>query len=590
MKDLSLDLASLRALYRDGVQPADVVAAVQSRIAARGDDGVWIHRLDRAALQPYLDRLTRLDRGAPLWGVPFAIKDNIDLAGVPTTAACPAFAYTPVSTAEVVARAIDAGAIPIGKANLDQFATGLVGVRSPFGVARNPFDARMIPGGSSSGSAVAVAAGLVSFAFGTDTAGSGRVPAAFNNVVGLKPTRGLLSTSGVVPACRSLDCVSIFALDVADAAAVLSAVAGFDAADEFSRRAPLAVVELPERARIGVPPAAQLDWLGNAAAAAVYAAACARLRDGGSELIETDIAPLLEAGALLYGGPWVAERYAAIRDFIDAHPDALHPVTRGVIAGGREPSAADAFAASYHLRRLRRALEPTWQGIDALLLPTAARAYTIHAVESDPLTLNAQLGRYTNFVNLLDLCGIAVPAGLQADGFPFGVTLLAPAFHESLLVPLAARLHAACDPTLGATPHRLPAAGPAAVQPSRLVDVAVCGAHMAGLPLNHQLTERGARLLAATETAPEYRLVALPDGRPGLERVGRGASIAVEVWSMPLEHFGSFVAAIPPPLAIGTVRLVDGRGCKGFLCETIAAAAAIDITHFGGWRAYLAAR
>ncbi|MEO8602615.1 MAG: allophanate hydrolase [bacterium] len=587
----SLDLLSLRAAYRDGsLRPADVIDGVLARSAARGDDHVWIHRLGRAAIEPYLQRLTGLDPSAPLWGVPFAIKDNIDLAGVPTTAACPAFAYTPESSATAVARAIAAGAIPIGKVNLDQFATGLVGVRSPFGVARNPFDATMIPGGSSSGSAVAVAAGLVSFAFGTDTAGSGRVPAAFNNLVGLKPTRGLISTAGVVPACRSLDCVSIFALSVGDAAAVLGAVAGFDTADPFSRPLPEAALALPGRYRVGVPLAAQREWLGNAAAAALFDASCARLRDDGVELVDVDIAPLLEAGALLYDGPWVAERYAAIRPFIDAHPEALHPVTRAVIEGGARPSAADAFTAYYRLRELRRACEPTWQRLDALLLPTAACAYTIAAVEAEPLRLNAQLGRYTNFVNLLDLCGVAVPAGFQPDGFPFGVTLLAPAFREALLLPLAARLRAAAALPLGVTPHRLPAAAPAPVGHPECVDLVVCGAHMAGLPLNHQLTDRGARLVAATQTAPEYRLVALPDGRPGLERVAGGAAIAVEVWSMPVERFGSFVAAIPPPLAIGTVRLADGRSCKGFLCETIAAAAAADITHHGGWRAYLAAR
>jgi allophanate hydrolase len=590
---LSLDFAALRAAYAAGLQPVALVDEVLARIAARGNDGVWIEPLSRTAIEPYLRQLAGLDpTRAPLWGLPFAIKDNIDLAGVPTTAACPQFAYSPSADAPAVARVIAAGAIPIGKTNLDQFATGLVGVRSPYGVARNPFDAAMIPGGSSSGSAVAVSAGLVSFAFGTDTAGSGRVPAAFNNIVGLKPSCGLISTSGVVPACRSLDCVSIFALTVADAAAVTAVAAGFDARDPFSRRAP-AAPDAVAAARIGVPAAAQLQWCGNRDGAQLFDAAIAHLQAQGHAPVEVDIEPFLAAGRLLYEGPWVAERYAAIRAFFDAHADAMHPVTRAVIGGGAQPSAADAFAATYRLRALKRAVEPTWERIDALLLPTAATGYRVDAVEADPLRLNAQLGVYTNFVNLLDLCGVAVPAGLQPNGFPFGVTLLAPAFHEPVLLPLAAALHAAAVVRLGATSHPLPdsaaSALPSAVASS--VELAVCGAHLSGLPLNHQLTERGARLVVATRTAPEYRLVALPDGRPGLDRVGvGGTAIEVEVWSVPLATFGSFVAAIPPPLGIGTVRLADGGAVKGFLCEAIAAAVAPDISACGGWRAYLATK
>jgi allophanate hydrolase len=589
---LSLDFAALRAAYAAGLQPAALVDEVLARIAVRGDDGVWIERLSRDAIDQYVQGLTRLDPArALLWGLPFAIKDNIDLAGVPTTAACPAFAYQPSADAPAVARAIAAGAIPIGKTNLDQFATGLVGVRSPYGVARNPFDAAMIPGGSSSGSAVAVAAGLVSFAFGTDTAGSGRVPAAFNNIVGLKPSCGLVSTSGVVPACRSLDCVSIFALTVADAAVVSAVVAGFDPTDPFSRRAAPAPASVAP-VRIGVPAPAQLEWFGNRDGEALYEAVIAHLRGQGHTTVEVDIGPFLAAGRLLYEGPWVAERYAAIRAFFDAHADALHPVTRTVIGGGAQPSAADAFAATYRLRALRRAVEPTWERIDALLLPTAATSYRVDAVEADPLRLNAQLGVYTNFVNLLDLCGVAVPAGLQPNGFPFGVTLLAPAFHESVLLPLAASLHAAAAVRLGATAHPLPTAARALpVAAPSTVDLAVCGAHLSGLPLNHQLTERGARLKVATRTAPEYRLVALPDGRPGLDRIGAGgAAIEVEVWAVPLAQFGSFVAAIPAPLGIGTVRLADGSAVKGFLCEAIAAAAAPDVSAHGGWRAYLATK
>jgi allophanate hydrolase len=589
--DLSLDLATLQAQYRRGtLSPADVVDEVLGRIEARGDDHVWIHRLSRDEIATYLRALDGRDPGtATLYGVPFAIKDNFDLAGTPTTAACPAFAYLAARTATAVAHAIAAGAIPIGKTNLDQFATGLVGVRSPYGTAVNPFDAAMIPGGSSSGSAVAVAAGLVSFAFGTDTAGSGRVPAALNNIVGLKPTRGLVSTSGLVPACRSLDCTSIFALSSDDAARVLAAVSGFDPTDPFSRPPPVAPAAAPHPYRFGVPRPAQRELFGNAAGERLYDAAIDRLRADGGEPEDVDLEPFLAAGRLLYDGPWVAERYAAIREFIDAHPDALHPVTRAIIGSGARPCAADAFAAYYRLRELRRALEPVWQRIDLLLLPTVATSYTVRAVEADPIGLNARLGHYTNFVNLLDLCAIAVPAGFQPDGLPFGVTLLAPAFRENVLLPVAARLHAAACVPMGATGCPLPAAAPAAGNATGFVELVVCGAHMSGLPLNHQLTGRGARLLETTRTAPEYRLVALPDGRPGLERVASGAAVEVEVWAVPAEQLGSFIAAIPPPLGIGTVRLAGGREAKGFLCESIAACQAIDITAHGGWRAYLTA-
>ena len=589
---LSLDFATLRAAYRErSLRPTDVIDDVLARIAARGDDHVWIHRLSRAQLDPYLRALEGRDaQSLPLYGIPFAIKDNCDLAGTPTTAACPAFAYQATRSAVAVARAIAAGAVPIGKTNLDQFATGLVGVRSPYGTAVNPFDASMIPGGSSSGSAVAVAAGLVSFAFGTDTAGSGRVPAALTNIVGLKPTRGLISTTGVVPACRSLDCVSVFALTTDDAACVLTAAAGVDPDDPFSRPPPLLIPTAPRRYRFGVPPVAQREFFGNAAGEQLYLAALASLHADGGEPVDIDLGPFLAAGRLLYEGPWVAERYAAIRAFIEAQPEALHPVTRGIIQGGARPLAADAFAAYYRLRELRRALEPVWQSIDVLLLPTVGTTHSVRAVEADPIRLNAQLGHYANFVNLLDLCGIAVPAGFQPDGLPFGVTLLAPAFHEPVLLPIAARLHAAAAVCLGATAHPLPPSPEPPSRDSDHVELVVCGAHMSGLPLNHQLTVRGARLVEVTRTAAEYRLVALPDGRPGLERVAHGAAIEVEVWSVPAEHVGSFIAAIPPPLAIGTVRLAGGRQVKGFLCESIAARDALDITAHGGWRAYMAAR
>ena len=595
----SLDLAALRGRYeRRSLTPTALVEALLSRIAARGDDSVWIERLDREELLALAQRLEADGpAGKPLYGIPFAIKDNIDLAGHPTTAACPAFAYAARESAPVVQRLLAAGAIPLGKTNLDQFATGLNGTRSPYGIPANALRPGHIPGGSSSGSAIAVAAGLASFSLGTDTAGSGRVPAAFNNLVGLKPTRGLISTQGVVPACRSLDCVSIFALTAGDAMAVLEVAAGFDVADPFSRRRNEGAGGIARRkvggCRFGVPRADQLEFFGNAEGARCFAKMLATVERLGGALVEIDFAPFLETARLLYEGPWIAERYLAIRDFISRRPEALHPITRQIIAAGSRPLAADAFAAYYRLKELRRATAPAWQAIDVLITPTAGRQYTIAEMLADPVRLNAQLGHYTNFVNLLDLAAVAVPAGLQADGLAFGITLTAPAWSDAALGALADALHRAQDLTLGALGQRLaatPPIDPAGPGAGGAVRVAVCGAHMAGLPLNHQLTERGGRLRRCCRTAASYRLFALaggPPARPGLLRTGPGAAIEVEVWELPTAAFGSFVAAVPAPLGIGTIELEDGEHVKGFLCEAHATAGARDITELGGWRRYL---
>ena len=592
-----MDIAALQDGYRRGtLTPSAVIDRVLARIAARGDDAVWIARPDAEALRAAARRLEADGPdGRPLWGIPFAIKDNIDLAGHPTTAACPEFAYHPTESAPAVARLMAAGAIPVGKTNLDQFATGLNGTRSPYGVPRCAIDPEYVSGGSSSGSAVAVAAGLASFALGTDTAGSGRVPAAFNDLIGLKPTRGALSTRGVVPACRSLDCISVFALTAADALGVFRAASGFDGDDPFSRTADAAAASAaPHRmagCRIGVPRAADLRFFGNDAGAAGFAAAVRLAERLGATLVEVDLAPFLETARLLYDGPWIAERYAAIHDFIERRPEALHPVTRQIIAAGARPSAADLFAGYYRLRELRRATAPVWQAIDVLLTPTAGRQYTVAEMLADPVTLNSALGYYTNFVNLLDLSAIAVPAGRQPDGLAFGVTLTAPAWHDAALCALADELHRAGNETVGALGQQLAATPKLHLPPAEgSVRVAVCGAHMAGLPLNRQLTERAARLLRACRTAPQYRLFALPGGppaRPGMVRDAAGAAIAVEVWEMPVAAFGSFVAGIPAPLGIGTVALEDGEMVQGFLCEGYATRAARDITPLGGWRRYL---
>jgi allophanate hydrolase len=598
MHNLSLDITNLRRLYRERrLMPAALVERVHARAGGEDVNHVWIARLTREQMLAYALALEGRDPASlPLYGIPFAIKDNIDLAGVPTTAACPDYAYMPPKSATVVQRLVDAGAIPVGKTNLDQFATGLVGTRSPYGACRNSFDPQYISGGSSSGSAVAVALGQVSFALGTDTAGSGRVPAAFNNLVGLKPTRGLLSTAGVVPACRTLDAVSVFALTAGDAREVLTVAAGFDPGDPYSRRAPVARAGgAGPRFRFGVPRAAQLEFFGNREYAALFDAAVERLEVLGGSRVELDFAPFLEAARLLYEGPWLAERYAAIRDFVETRTGALHAVTRAIIERGRTPSAVDAFEAAYRLAALRRAVEPMLASVDVIVTPTAGTIHRIAEVEADPVRLNSQLGYYTNFMNLLDLAAVAVPAGFTRGGLPFGITLFADVWSEHALLDFASRLEPSPALPLGATGMPRPAA-PAAqrlqLPPSGYTTVAVCGAHLSGLPLNRELTARGGFLLVATHTAPHYRLYALPgDGprRPGLVRVADdGAAIEVEVWALPLGEFGSFVAGIPAPLGIGTIELAGGGHTQGFVCEHYALARAEDITRFGGWRAWLA--
>jgi allophanate hydrolase len=593
--DQSLDIATLLNGYTNGdFSPAEVIDLVLARIDSQAVHNIWITRLSAEAIQPYLERLQQVSpTDLPLFGVPFAIKDNIDLANVPTTAGCPEYTYTSTAHASVVEQLIGAGAIPIGKTNLDQFATGLVGTRSPYGPGRNSFNPDYISGGSSSGSALAVALGQVSFALGTDTAGSGRIPAALNNIVGLKPTRGLLSTQGVVPACRSLDCVSIFAVCAADAERVLNASNQFDPQDDYARPAPSTAPGFDiTRFRFGVPRPEQLEFFGNHEGLGLFSSAVQKLESLGGEKVEIDFAPFIDAARLLYEGPWVTERYVAIEDFITEQPDALFPVTREIISGGATPTAVAAFKAQYQLQHLRRQSELAWRSIDILLTPTAGRHYTIDEVNADPIRLNSNLGYYTNFLNLLDLSAYAVPAGFQADGLPFGVTLVGRAFHDSALLQLGDRLQRGLVTTQGATQCPLPIATETAGLGAGWIQVAVCGAHLSGLPLNHQLTERGGRLLQQTRTAPYYRLYALAGGppqRPGLVRRETGAAIEIEIWALPLAEYGSFVAGIPAPLGIGTLETAEGRWVQGFLCEDYAVHKAEEITHLSGWRAYIQA-
>ena len=586
-------IAPLLAAYAEGSRtPAAVLRELYVTLARRGNDHVWIHVLPiEDALRQLEDAEGRHRTGAalPLFGVPFAIKDNIDVAGHPTTAGCPAFAYKPEVTATVVRRLREAGAILVGKTNLDQFATGLTGARSPYGALSSVFDPEYIAGGSSSGSAVAVAARLVAFALGTDTAGSGRVPAAFNGIAGLKPTRGLLSTAGVMPACRSLDCVSILARTVEDAARVLDVARGPDAADPYSRAPAAPPAPLGVGFRFGVPAAPQLEFFGDEAAARLYERGLERLEGLGGRRVTIDLAPFRAAGDLLYSGPWLAERLAALGSFFDAHPEEIHPVVRSIVGRASTMTAVEVFAGMYRLEDLRRQAAAQWAGMDVLALPTTGTIYRHAMVEADPVRLNSNLGYYTNFVNLLDCCALAVPAGTRPSGLPFGISLIAPAFHDERLIALGTIWqHEQDAPTRGA------AAAPR-VAGERLVSLAVVGAHLTGQPLNRELTDRGARLVRSVQTAPVYRLYALAGAgprKPGLVRVdgGAGASVEVEVWELGEAAFGSFVAAVPPPLAIGTLLLEDGTAVKGFLCEAHAVASADDISRYGGWCAYLASR
>ena len=594
MIPLSFDIATLHGAYRDGADPRAVIAEAFARLHALGDPGIFIARAPAAVIDGALAALGPFDPVAkPLWGLPFAIKDNIDLAGIVTTAACPAYAYEPGESAEAVRRLMAAGAIPLGKTNLDQFATGLVGMRSPYPPPQNSFDPAMVPGGSSSGSAIAVARGIACFALGTDTAGSGRVPAALNNIVGLKPSLGAVSVRGVMPACQTLDCVSVFALTVTDAWTVFSAMAGVDEADPWSRPMPLGqpASAAPAR-RIGVPDRASRVFLGDTLAEAAFDAALALLRDAGHTLVEVDFAPFFATARLLYEGAWVAERYQAVRAFIVAQPDAMHPVTLSITRGAERFSAADAFAGLYRLAALRRETEPAWRTVDMLAVPTFPRPVTRAEIAADPIGPNTGLGTYTNFVNLLDLCALAVPGPFRSDGFPAGVTLVGPSGHDADLAATGAAFHARTGLTLGATAIAQPVLNYAPIEAeAEGIEVVAVGAHLSGLPLNRELVALGGVFRRSCPTTADYAFYALPGTvppKPGLVRVeSGGAAIATEVWSLPPEGFGRFVAGIPAPLAIGTLRLADGTSPKGFLCEAAGLEGAENITRYGGWRAYL---
>jgi allophanate hydrolase len=575
------------ASVRAGARLAVDVAA-ESLARAKAYDAIqpqtWILRFEKdhvLARAAEVDRRVKAGADLPLAGVPFAVKDNFDIAGAPTTAGCPAFSYDPAKDAVAVARLIAAGAVPIGKTNLDQFATGLTGSRSPYGACGCVFNRAYISGGSSSGSAVATAAGIVAFALGSDTAGSGRVPAAFNGLFGWKPTKGSWSATGLVPACRSLDCPSALTTSLADAVLLDTILAAFDESDAYSRDGRKANPP-PRPGVLGVPRADQLDWCGDRQSAALFESAVETARDTGAELLEIDIAPLLECARMLYQGPWVAERAAAAAELLRKSPGAIHPVVRAILQAGASVTAVEAFQGFYALKHYERAAQGLWAKIEALLLPTTPTIYRIAEVLAEPFALNANLGIYTNFVNLLDMAAIAVPAGFRDSGAGFGVSFIGPAWSEAALARLAGEFVA--KRPIEPPPLDLHEAG-------ERVKLAVVGAHLAGMPLHWQLTSRGARFVRASKTEAAYRLYAMTASappKPALVHAGAGgAAIEVEIYELDLAAFGGFTAEVPAPLAIGTVTLEDGEAVKGFVAEPRAIAGALEITHLGGWRAFV---
>jgi len=589
---MNLQLDALRQAYRNGdTTPRQLLLALREKAAALNPDyHLFIHLLSAEEMEPYLAALDGRDLDSlPLYGVPFAIKDNIDLAGVPTTAACPAFTYVPERSATIVEQLLALGAIPLGKTNLDQFATGLNGSRSPYGACPNSVLPEYPSGGSSAGSSLAVALGVASFALGTDTAGSGRVPAALNNLVGLKASKGLISTAGVLPACRTLDCVTTFTATAREASQLLALTAHLDPRDEYSRSNPSwndgSAFGVPRPFRFGVPRAQDLDFFGCKESPRLFGDAIDRLKAAGGEAVELDLSPFLEAARLLYEGPWVAERYSVAGELMEENPAAVLPVIRAVLAKAPAVSGVQTFRAQYRLQALKAVCDKALEGLDCVLTPTIGRPVTLAELDAEPVLRNSELGYYTNFMNLLDYAAVAVPGGFMANGLPWGVTLFGRAFTDQYLLGVADALQRQQDPALP-TPNN-----PARHDRARLV---VCGAHLDGLALNGQLRQRGARLIEATYSSKDYKLYALAGGpplRPGMLRVADGGvSIAVEVWELPSSELGSFLTGIPAPLGLGKVQLADGRWESGFICEPYGLEGATDISHLGGWRAYLQTR
>lgn len=591
---MNVNITALLKNYREtDITPREVIFQLRAQAEEQSEYNAWITLLSEQQLEQYLSFLD--DKSAddlPLFGIPFAVKDNIDLAGVPTTAACAEFSYVPEENAFVVQQLLAAGAIPLGKTNMDQFATGLVGMRSPYGEGKNAFNPEYISGGSSSGSAISTALGQVSFALGTDTAGSGRVPAALNNLIGHKPSKGLFSNTGLVPACLSLDCITVFALNSQDAALVTSIAGVYDKSDDFSRKNTYDNLiryfepKLPAKFSFAVPKS--LDFYGNSETQLLFEKTIELLEKAGGERVDIDFTPFIQAAKLLYEGPWVAERQIATQSVDPGH---MLPVIKSIIGTAEGKSAADAFNAQYQLQHYKNICDELVDSVDFVLTPTCPTQFTRDQLRDNPIELNSVMGTYTNFMNLLDYSATSVPVGFTSCGVSWGVTLFSKAFRDMTLLSYSGGLHQLLNLPQGNSDFALELFNNVSVPsyPTH-VEVVVCGAHLTGFPLNWQLTERGATLLERTTSSAHYQLYALPDGkRPAMIRDdNNGVEIVVEVWSMPVQNFGSFVAAIPAPLGIGKVELADGRWCSGFMSEGNVVQDAINISEFGGWAAYKA--
>ena len=593
---VNLTIFSLHQAYEKKITPTDIINQIYRRIDEVGDQNIFLCLFPKKELLAAAEDLGDFNPNLPLWGVPYVVKDNIDVLGKPTTAGCPGFSYIADDSAFVVKCLKKAGALLLGKTNLDQFATGLVGVRTPYGPPKNALHTHIVPGGSSSGSAVSVAHGMASFSLGTDTAGSGRVPAAFNNIVGLKPTLGSISLNGVVPACRTLDTVSIFALTTRDAYKVFSIAAEYDNHDSFAKLLYTPRLVKPAHSlKIGIPSSGSIRFEGDQQQKQSFYDAIERFEELGAEIFEIDFQPFFDIANMLYFGPWVAERYVATERLMEKNPEGLFPVTRKIIQTAKSLSAVDTFKGFYKLKDLIREISPIIDGCDVLCVPSIPTFVKVSDLELDPFKANNMLGTYTNFVNLMDLCAITVPTPVRLDGLPGSITLIAKAANDSEIAALACLVEAWECRKLGATDWTLQKTNLPETASDKVVRIAVCGAHMTGLPLNPSLVALGARFVKADQTTNEYKFFALPSpdvARPGLVRTTQkdGNSISVELWDLPENRFGYFIKTIPAPLCIGTIQLIDGTEVKGFLCEQFAATESEDITHIGNWRTFLEKR
>ena len=593
LQNLALTIENLKNAYKNGLSPEEVINEIFNRIKIINDPNIFINLSNLDSLHAEAKNLGYFNPNMPLWGIPFAVKDNIDVNKIVTTAGCHEFSYIPKDDAFTVNLLKKSGALMIGKTNLDQFATGLVGVRSPYGAPLNAVDQLIVPGGSSSGSAVSVGHGIVSFSLGTDTAGSGRVPAALNNIVGLKPSLGSLSSSGVVPACRTIDTVSVFAMTVEDAYNVFTILNEYDEKDSYSKSFKKLPLSLPQHPiKIGIPDKSSIRFFNDNFQSESFDRNINKLKLNDFEITPINFEPFYEIAQLLYEGSWVAERYTVIEDLLKKNSKAIHNVTRQIIKKAENFSAADTFEDYYKLSELKRKVKPILSSVDMLCVPSIPTFYSVNDLINDPFTPNSNLGTYTNFVNLLDMCGITVPTDPRIDGRPGSITFLAMSGEDNLVASTAILFEKNCKRYLGGTKFELENPNDLKEYHNSSIDIAVCGAHMEGLTLNWQLRDLGAHFVKKSKTSSHYKLFALTNLnpiRPGLLRSFSqdGNTINLEIWRIPKKNFGKFIEYVQAPLSIGSVELEDGKWIKGFLCENSGTINAKNISNIGDWREYI---